>query len=168
MPKSKLTTNLEDVLRDHINPREEFVAFEVTIGWGGNERVDAISANIQHEIRCYEIKTSKADFLSTAKKTFIGHYNYFVMPHELYEELKAEKLLGWQWDKIGILTIKKEKILDYIPLYKQERSSRFSFNKQLNCVKRAKKCRIEVNMDMLYINIMRSMDREIRKNLKNF
>lgn len=40
--------------------------------------------------RCYEIKVSKSDFYSKSKKTFIGHYNYFVMPEELYEEVKND------------------------------------------------------------------------------
>lgn len=34
--------------------------------------------------RCYEIKTSKEDFYSPHKWTFVGHYNFFVMPKELY------------------------------------------------------------------------------------
>lgn len=40
--------------------------------------------------RCYEIKVSVADFRSKAKKTFCGHFNYFVMTKELYEKVKEE------------------------------------------------------------------------------
>lgn len=38
--------------------------------------------------RFFEIKVSKADFNSKAKITFIGDFNYYVMPEELYEEVK--------------------------------------------------------------------------------
>lgn len=40
--------------------------------------------------RCYEIKTSKADFYSKHKWTFVGDYNYFVVPVDLYEEIKKD------------------------------------------------------------------------------
>ena len=40
--------------------------------------------------RCFEIKISKSDFHSKAKKTFVGNYNYYVMPKDLYEEVKDE------------------------------------------------------------------------------
>lgn len=29
--------------------------------------------------RCYEVKVSKADFHSAAVKSFVGHYNYYVL-----------------------------------------------------------------------------------------
>lgn len=40
--------------------------------------------------RCYEIKTSKPDFYSKHKKTFVGDYNYFVVPESLYETIKDD------------------------------------------------------------------------------
>lgn len=40
--------------------------------------------------RCYEVKSSKADFYSKHKWSFIGHYNYFVMPEELYDIVKQD------------------------------------------------------------------------------
>lgn len=40
--------------------------------------------------RCYEIKTSKADFYSPHKWTFVGDYNYFVVPEDLYNEVKKD------------------------------------------------------------------------------
>lgn len=62
----------------------------MTIGFGGNERVDYVTYDTKGIWRFYEIKVSKSDFHSKAKKTFSGHYNYYVMPHELYEEVKDE------------------------------------------------------------------------------
>lgn len=67
-----------------------FGCFEVTIGWFGYERVDYITYDTKGIWRCYEIKVSKSDFYSKAKKTFVGHFNYFVMPKDLYEEVKHD------------------------------------------------------------------------------
>ena len=67
-----------------------FGCFEVTIGWFGNERVDYITYDTKGIWRYYEIKVSKPDFYSLAKKTFIGHFNYFVMPMALYNEVKHD------------------------------------------------------------------------------
>lgn len=33
---------------------------------------------------------SKSDFYSKAKVTFVGHYNYYVMPLALYEQVKQD------------------------------------------------------------------------------
>lgn len=38
--------------------------------------------------RCYELKSSLGDFNSKHKLTFVGNYNYFVVPELLYEEIK--------------------------------------------------------------------------------
>lgn len=35
--------------------------------------------------RCYEVKTSLQDFHSKHKWTFVGDYNYFVVPEDLYD-----------------------------------------------------------------------------------
>lgn len=48
--------------------------------------------------RCYEIKVTKSDFHSKARLSFSGHYNYFVLPLELFEKVKTEIP-----DKIGVL-----------------------------------------------------------------
>lgn len=40
--------------------------------------------------RCYEIKSSKEDFYSPHKWTFVGHYNFFVMPEELYPVVEQD------------------------------------------------------------------------------
>lgn len=65
--------------------------FEVSLGAGyGNERVDYMTMDSEGIFRCFEIKVSKADFKSKAIKSFLGHYNYFVIPDELYEKIKEE------------------------------------------------------------------------------
>ena len=62
----------------------------MTIGWFGKERVDYLTYDTKGIWRCFEIKVSKSDFRSKAHNTFIGHYNYYVMPQELFEQVKNE------------------------------------------------------------------------------
>jgi hypothetical protein len=89
-----------------------FRCFEVTIGWVGDERVDYITYDTRGIWRCYEIKVSKADFYSNAKKTFVGHFNYFVMPRELFNEVKNDipDHIGVYAD--GVYSVKKAKKQD--------------------------------------------------------
>ncbi|OZB98095.1 hypothetical protein [Paenibacillus sp. XY044] len=88
--KTELTQKIEKNLYEYTNKQGTFGCFEVTIGWFGSERVDYITYDTKGTWRCYEIKVSKSDFYSSAKKTFIGHFNYFVMPKELYEQVKDD------------------------------------------------------------------------------
>ncbi len=65
--------------------------FEVSLGAGyGDERVDFMTMDCEGIFRCYEVKVSKADFRSKAAKSFLGHYNYFVMPADLHDQIKDD------------------------------------------------------------------------------
>lgn len=88
--KTKKTLELERLIWKATHTQGTFGCFEVTIGWFGNERVDYMTYDTKGIWRCYEIKVTKSDFRSKAANTFLGHYNYYVMPSELYEEIKAE------------------------------------------------------------------------------
>lgn len=91
LAKSKETEKLEKAIWNKTTKMGVFGCFEVTIGWWGKERVDYITYDTKGVWRCYEIKISKSDFYSKSKKTFVGHYNYFVLPTmELYEEVKED------------------------------------------------------------------------------
>jgi len=39
-------------------------------------------------VYCYEIKVTKADFMSKNGHNFVGNYNYYVIPLNLYHEVK--------------------------------------------------------------------------------
>lgn len=108
MAKTDLTIQMERQIYSATNKQGTFGCFEVTIGWYGEERVDYMTFNSKGIWRCYEIKVSKSDFYSKAKKTFCGHFNYFVMPKELYEEVKDDvpPHIGVY---IGGLSVKKSK-----------------------------------------------------------
>lgn len=67
-----------------------FGCFEVTIGFGGDERVDYMTVDTKGVWRCYEIKASKKDFYSSAKKSFVGNFNFYVMPRDVFEQVKRD------------------------------------------------------------------------------
>ena len=90
MAKTEETLKLEKAIYNLTAKQGVFGCYEVTIGWFGKERVDYMTYDTNGIFRCYEIKVSKSDFYSKAKHTFLGHYNYFVMPTELYEEVKQD------------------------------------------------------------------------------
>ncbi|HHU6749354.1 TPA: hypothetical protein ACUI23_000024 [Staphylococcus pseudintermedius] len=79
---------------------------EVTIGLSplkkGREVVDFLTYDTNNVFRAYEIKVSKEDLKSNAKLSFVGHYNYFVLPRQLYEEVKGTDLLSFN---VGIVII---------------------------------------------------------------
>lgn len=47
---------------------------------------------------CYEVKSSVADFHSKNGHNFIGDWNYYVMPKEVFDEVKKEIPYG-----VGVL-----------------------------------------------------------------
>lgn len=114
MSKTLETLELEKLLfRCEGGKLGKFACFEVTFGkrdpWqkGTSERVDFVTYENQgNTFRCYEVKVTKADFMSSAKKSFIGDFNYFVMPIELWEKLVGEDnplLRDYLFRGIGVL-----------------------------------------------------------------
>lgn len=81
--------------------------------------------------RCYEIKVSKQDFYSKCKKTFVGNYNYYAMPKELYIEVKDD-------------------IPDYVGVVDQ-----LGF-----CLKKPKKVELKIDKEKLLVSMLKSLNRE--------
>jgi hypothetical protein len=135
--KTQGTLDLEKQIWKATSKQGVFSCFEVTIGWWGKERCDFITFDTKSVWRCYEIKVSKSDFHSKAKKTFLGHYNYYVMPSKLYEEVKEE-------------------IPNHIGVYCGQ-----------TCVKRAKKQELGVDEQVLKNSMIRSLYREAEKLIKS-
>lgn len=136
MAKTDTTLALEKRLYKDTNKIGVFRCFEVTIGIGGKERVDYITYDTKGIWRCYEIKISKSDFYSKAKKSFVGHYNYYAMPYELYKEVENDIP-----KEIGI----------YCPG---------------GIVKNAKKQTLKLDEDVLKLSMIRSLSRENDKFIK--
>lgn len=102
------------------------------------ERVDFVSYETNGIFRFYEIKISKSDFHSSAKLTWLGHYNYYIMPIDLYNQVKDEIP-----KEIGVWVVYDK---DYI-----------------ECKKKPKKCELKVNKDDMLFAMFQALSREYKK-----
>ena len=141
MNKTELTHKLERELWKHTKKRGTFGCFEVTIGWYGKERVDYLTYKTKGIFRCYEVKVSKSDFYSNNKVSFVGHYNYYVMPIELYDQVKEDIDVN-----IGVFTFD---------------------GKKLSSMKRSKRQELGVCEQVLKDSMIRSLYRESEKVISN-
>lgn len=132
--KNKITKELQDCLFKYTDKQGQFGCFEVTIGWFGKERVDYLTYDTNDQWKCFEIKVSENDFRSKCNNTFIGNYNYYVMPFDLYNKVKNEIP-----EEIGVLVK--------------------NFN-TLESIKKAKKQDIKVDSKTLFQSMIRSMQRD--------
>jgi len=99
--------------------------------------VDYITYDTKGIWRCYEVKVSKSDFYSKSKKTFVGHYNYFVLTKELFE-------------------IVKEDIPNHVGVYVNGSN-----------MKRARKQELPVDEQVLKDSMIRSLTREFNKQFRS-
>lgn len=135
MAKTELTKQLEKAIKTETS--QWFGCLEVTIGWYGNGRVDYMTMDCKEIFRCYELKISKSDFHSKHGHNFVGHFNYYVMPNELYEEIKEE-------------------IQKHIGVYTWN-------GHYLSLTKRAKKQELKENIEVLKNSMIRSLYRDVSK-----
>lgn len=105
------------------------------------ERVDLLTYDTKGIWRFYELKVTKSDFYSKCKHTFLGHYNYFVMPKELYEQVKQD-------------------IPNHVGCYISSKDS------LCWCVKKAKKQNLKLDNDKLFFSFMQALSREYDKHRK--
>lgn len=105
--KTNRTMELEKALYEYSGAGGVGVygCFEVSLGGGyGKERVDFMTMDSKDEFRCYEIKSSEEDFASEAKLSFVGDYNYLLIPHELKEKVADnERFRSLLLHGVGIL-----------------------------------------------------------------
>lgn len=139
--KTEETKCLEMAIWDATNKQGVFGCFEVTIGWYGKERVDYMTYDTKGTFRCYEIKVTKSDFHSPCHNSFLGNYNYYVLPIELYENVINE-IPEW----VGVYVSKG--------------------GRNVYSVKKAKRRPVE-DPDTLKDSMIRSMSREITKQIRS-
>ena len=111
MSKSSRTYELEEVIALATAKSNRVGCPEVGLDDYGI--VDYISMDVggAQTVRCYELKISKSDFLSENKKSFVGDFNYYVLPVELWGSVKnyVEKGIGvWLVDKRGNVTCERQ------------------------------------------------------------
>lgn len=97
--RPEITRMLSLSLAKHINPHNDpriYMAAEVTFDYATSKavRVDfmkfkpannTVSGIEKGDFYCYEVKSSTDDFHSKNGHNFIGDFNYYVMPEEVYE-----------------------------------------------------------------------------------
>jgi len=102
--RKKVTAILSLSIQKHIDPNNDpriYWAREVTFDYSTSNsiRVDYMKFNPKNntvsgiekgDFYCYEVKSSVEDFHSKNGHNFIGDYNYYVMPEEVYEQVKNE------------------------------------------------------------------------------
>lgn len=152
MAKTKTTLKLEELLENKMDKRNDFYVFECTIGWYGDEIVDCIKYNCQREISCYEIKQSKSDFHSKSKVTFIGNKNYYVMPLDLYNQVKNE--IPYE---IGVYVSIKMPIVDNGKSYQECLENGFD---GLVVIKQSKRKELRADKEVILSSMLRSMQRD--------
>lgn len=97
-----ITLLLSLSIRKHIDPHDDtrvYWASEVTFDHGTSHavRVDymrfkpvnnSVSGIEKGDFFCYEVKSSVPDFYSKNGHNFLGDFNYYVMPRDVYEQIK--------------------------------------------------------------------------------
>lgn len=100
--RPEITKQLALLLEKHINPHNDpriYMSKEVTFDYASINpiRVDymrfkpvnnTVSGIEKGDFYCYEIKSSIEDFNSKHGHNFIGDYNYYIMPEEVYLKVK--------------------------------------------------------------------------------
>lgn len=152
MAKTEATLKLEHDIKIATLKMGTFGCLEVTIGFGGKERVDYMTYDTNGIFRCYEIKVSKSDFHSKHANSFCGHYNYYVMTKELYDQV-ADEIPDWVGCYVGQCCVKKPK--------KQDIDSKvYTFRRSVN----GKSTELSIPWtDMLKDSIIRSLYRDSQK-----
>lgn len=104
MNRPDTTANISQLLEKHIDPHKDpriYWAKEVTFDYATSHmiRVDymkfspvnnTVSGIEKGDFYCYEVKSSVADFHSKNGHNFIGDFNYYVMPVDVFEAVEKE------------------------------------------------------------------------------
>lgn len=102
--RPEITALLSLSIQKHINPHNDpriYWAREVTFDYSTSNavRVDymqfkpvnnTVSGIEKGDFFCCEVKSSVEDFHSKNGHNFLGDYNYYVMPEDVYEKVKDE------------------------------------------------------------------------------
>lgn len=157
--RPEITSILSLSIQKKINPYNDtriYWAKEVTFNYttGNTIRVDymqfkpvnnTVSGIEKGDFYCYEVKSSVEDFHSKNGHNFIGDYNYYVMPEDVFEKVKDEIPY-----RIGVL----------VPDGKNYLGDWYD----LRSVKKAKRKDRDRPLSEMLLMMFRSAAREARKN----
>lgn len=138
------TKDIENIAYNYFWKKGWYGVFEVAIPRAivnkyHRERVDLLSYETSGVYRAYEIKRDKNDFYSGCAWSWIGNYNYFIMPYSLYNEVKQDIP-----NDIGVWVIR-------------ERS------KTMECIKKPKYRELLCSSADMMFSMMQAMSREYKK-----
>lgn len=156
-----ITKGLSLALERYLNPKNDtriYIAKEVSFdhATGHAVRVDymrfkplnnSVSGIEKGDFYCYEIKSSVEDFHSKNGHNFIGDYNYYVMPAEVFGKVKNE--IPWN---IGVYT---SSLIEYNGFLK------------LELTKKAKRKNRERSCSEMIFMMFRSSNRDVVKGKEN-
>lgn len=111
--RPEITKLLSRTLEHYLNPNNDtriYLSKEVTFDYASDHRIrvdymrfqpvnNSVSGIEKGNFYCYEIKSSVEDFHSKNGHNFIGDYNYYVMPEDVYNKIRKEIPFG-----VGVLT----------------------------------------------------------------
>ena len=106
------------------------------------ERVDLLLYEAPDVWKCGEIKNSVSDFHSSAKLSWWGDYNFYILNSNIYEKVKDEIP-----DNIGVYLVYEDK----------------EFGMYMKCVKRAKKMERKFTHEQLMFALTQGLSREYKK-----
>ncbi|WP_203663258.1 hypothetical protein [Lacticaseibacillus sp. 53-4] len=103
--------------------------------------------------RCFELKVTKSDFHSSAKLSFIGDYNYFVLPLTLYQQVADEIPAG-----IGVMTYQA-----FDPAAIKAATVPITVPSQLTISRPPRRQALQVPQTALLERFIASLNREVQK-----
>lgn len=138
------TKEIENIAYNHLWKKGWYGVFEVAVPRAiinkyHRERVDLLTYETNGIYRAYEIKNSKSDFYSNCAWSWIGNYNYFIMPYDLYIEVKQDIP-----DDIGVWVVR-------------------DYTKNMECVKRPKYRELLCSSSDMMFTLMQGLSREYKK-----
>ncbi len=151
--RKETTKILSNFLEKHLDPHNDpriYWAREVTFDYGTDHavRVDymlfkpvdnSVAGIEKGDFYCYEVKSSIEDFKSPHGHNFIGDYNYYVMPEEVYNNLSKNNALPY---KVGVYAYS---------------------NNSLVCVKKAKRSLQTKAVTEMLLMMFRSSNRDKKR-----
>lgn len=138
------TKDIENIAYNYLWKKGWYGVFEVAVPRAivnkyHRERVDLLTYETTGIYRAYEIKNSKSDFYSRCAWSWIGNYNYFIMPYKLYTEVKNDIP-----DGIGVWVVRE-------------------YSKSMECIKKPKRRELLCYSTDMMFSMMQAMSREYKK-----
>ena len=139
------TKEIENIAYNYLWKKGWYGVFEVAVPRAivnkyHRERVDFLTYETTGIYRAYEIKRDKSDFYSGHAWSWIGNYNYFIMPYKLYCDVKEDIP-----NDVGVWVIYENNMT------------------RMECIKRPKKRELLCSSEDMMFAMMQSLSREYKK-----